>query len=64
MFSGYAVALLQMFNGCLVALFVLVLVSQQLWLFNGEVEDSTAGFFFDPLNGTEHGSPPYCDQTH
>ena len=33
-------------------------VSEQLWLFNGQVEDSTVGNFFHPLNGTEHGSLP------
>ena len=33
--------------------------SEQLWLFNSQVNDSTAGdFFFHPLNGTEHGSHP------
>ena len=32
--------------------------SEQLWLFNGEVEDSTDGDFFHPINGSEHGSPP------
>ena len=34
--------------------------SEQLWLFNGQVEDSTAGdYFFYPLTGTEHGSQPF-----
>ena len=38
---------------------VLVLFSEQLWLVNGQVEDSTVGdFFFTHLIGTEHGSPP------
>ena len=31
--------------------------SEQLWLFQGQVEDSTVGDFFHPLNGTELGSP-------
>ena len=38
--------------------FVFGQFSEQLWLFNGQVEDSTAGDFFYPLNGTEHGSQP------
>ena len=30
-----------------------------MWLFNGQVEDSTEGdYFFYPLTGTEHGSQP------
>ena len=40
--------------------------SEQLWLLNGLVEDSTAGdYFFYPLTGTEHGSQPClttCDR--
>ena len=33
--------------------------SEQLWLFNGQVVDSTAGdYFFYPLTGAEHGSQP------
>ena len=32
--------------------------SEQLWLFNGQVEDSIARDFFYPLNGAEHGSQP------
>ena len=33
--------------------------SEQLWLLNGQVEDSTAGdYFFYPLSGTELGSQP------
>ena len=41
-------------------MFIIVLgkFSGQLWLFNDQVEDSTAGAFFYPLNGTEHGSQP------
>ena len=32
---------------------------EKLWLFNGEVEDSTAGdYFCYPLTGTEHSSKP------
>ena len=38
--------------------FVFVLFSDQLWLFNGQVDDSTAGDFFHPLNGSETGSHP------
>ena len=39
--------------------FVFVEFSKQLWLFNGQVDDSTAGdFFFTDFNGTEHGSHP------
>ena len=33
-------------------------VSEQLWLFNGQVEDSTICCFFNPLKDTEHRSPP------
>ena len=34
-------------------------VSEQLWLFKGQVEDSTAGdYLFYPLTGTELGSQP------
>ena len=30
-----------------------------MWLFNGQVEDSTEGdYFFYPLTGTEHGFQP------
>ena len=38
--------------------FSFCVVSEQLWLCNGQVEDSTVGDLFYPLNGTEHGSPP------
>ena len=40
--------------------FVFVQFSEQLWLFNGQVDDSTAGDFFSPtlIHGTEHGSHP------
>ena len=38
--------------------FVLVYLSVQLWLFNGQIEDSTVEDFYCPLNGTEHGSQP------
>ena len=39
--------------------FVLCGFSEQLWLFNCQVEDSTAGdYFFCPLTGTEYGSQP------
>ena len=39
--------------------FVFVSFSDQLWLFNGQVDDSTAGdFYFHPLNGSKHGSHP------
>ena len=40
--------------------FVFGWFSEQLWLFNGQVEDSTPGYyFFYPLTGTEHGSQPF-----
>ena len=33
--------------------------SERLWLFNGQVEDATAGnYFFYPFTVTEHGSQP------
>ena len=38
--------------------FVFVSFSEQLWLFNGQVEDSTADYFFCQLTGTEYGSQP------
>ena len=38
--------------------FIFEWFSEQLWLFNGQVEDSTAADFFYPLNGTEQGSQP------
>ena len=39
--------------------FVFVSLSEQLWLFNGQVNDSTQGdFYFHPLNGSEHGPHP------
>ena len=31
---------------------------EQLWLFNGEVENSTVGGFFHQVDGTECGSTP------
>ena len=39
-------------------LFVIGQFFEQLWLFNGQVEDFTAVDFFYALNGTEHGSQP------
>ena len=46
-------------GGSVLFLFVFGLFSEQLWLFDGQVEDSTAGdYFFYPLTGTEHGSQP------
>ena len=38
-------------------LFSFSVVSEQLWLFNSQVEDSIVGdkFVFHPLNGTEDG---------
>ena len=41
---------------CIVS--VLVVFSEQLWLFNGKVKGSTLGDFFHPLNGPELGPPP------
>ena len=35
-----------------------MLVSEQLWRFNGQVEDTTHYTFFHPLYSAEHGSPP------
>ena len=40
--------------------FAFVQFSEQLWLSNFQVEDSTARFyFFYPLTGTEHGPQPF-----
>ena len=38
--------------------FILATFSEELWLVNGQVEDSTVGDIFHQLNVTEHGSPP------
>lgn len=40
----------------LVLIFSCSIVSEQLWRFNGQVEDSSDGNFFHPINGTEQGS--------
>ena len=45
--------------GEFVFVFVFGQFSEQLWLFNGQVKDSTAGdYFFYQLTSTEHGSQP------
>ena len=38
--------------------FIFLLFTEQLWLFNGQVDDSPAGDFFHPLNITQHGYHP------
>ena len=45
-------------NLFLVLILVLVLFTEELWLFKGQVEDSAGVDFFRLLNGAEQGSPP------
>ena len=39
--------------------FSLSVVCEQLWLFNGQIDDSTDDLFFRPVISSEHGSPPF-----
>ena len=47
------------YNEYIYIYFVFCFLGSLLWLFNGQVEESTAGdYFFYPLAGTELGSQP------